>query len=109
LAGAREKFDEQPEEQMPRNANPESSAGEPDVASWTEQKKDIGKDPLLWISGIFAVAALLACLILPIWVFVTGGSRYEQNFATFKNILIWPTLIYFVAGTIWAVKRNKAK
>jgi NCS1 family nucleobase:cation symporter-1 len=108
LAGAREKFDEQPEEQMPRNANPESSASEPDVASWTEQKKDTGKDPLLWISGIFAVAALLACLILPIWVFVTGASRYEQNFATFKNILIWPTLIYFVAGTIWAVKRNKA-
>jgi len=108
LAGAREKFDEQSEEQMPRNANPESSAGEPDVASWTEQKKDTGKDPLLWISGIVAVAALLACLILPIWVFVTGGSRYEQNFATFKNILVWPTLIYFVTGTVWAVKRNKA-
>jgi NCS1 family nucleobase:cation symporter-1 len=109
MAGARERFDEQPEEQVPRNVSPESSAGEPDVASWTEQKKDTGKDPLLWISGIFAVAALLACLILPIWVFVTGGSQYEQNFATFKNILIWPTLIYFVAGTIWAVKRNKSK
>jgi hypothetical protein len=25
------------------------------------------------------------------------------------NILIWPTLIYFVAGTIWAIKRDKAK
>ena len=107
MAGAREKFDEQP--QVSQNVSPESSAGEPDVASWTEQKKDTGKDPVLWISGIVAIAALLTCLGLPIWVYVTGGSRYEQNFATFKNILVWPTLIYFVTGTIWAVKRNKSK
>ena len=109
MAGARERFDEQPEEQMPRNVSPESSAGEPDVASWTEQKKDSVKDLLMWISGIVAIAALLTCLGLPIWVYVTAPSRYEQNFATFKNILIWPTLIYFVTGTIWAVKRDKAK
>jgi len=106
LAGAREKFDEQP--QVSQNVIPESSTSEPDVASWTEQKRDTGKDPVLWISGIIAAAALLMCLILPIWVYVTGGSQYEQNLAAFKNILIWPTLIYFVTGTIWAVKRNKA-
>jgi hypothetical protein len=63
---------------------------------------------VLWASGVIAVAALLTCFILPVWVFVTGGGQYEQNFAAFKNILIWPTLIYFVTGTIWAVKRNKA-
>jgi hypothetical protein len=54
------------------------------------------------------VASLLTCLVLPIWVYVTGGSQYEQNFATFKNILIWPTLVYFITGTIWAVKRDKS-
>jgi len=108
MVGAREKFDEQPEEQMSRKVNPESSVNESEVGSWTEQKSNTGKDPVLWISGITAAAALLTCLGLPIWVYVTGGSQYEQNFATFKNILIWPTLIYFVTGTMWAVKRNKA-
>jgi len=108
MAGAREKFDEQAEEQIPRNVNHESSASGSEVGSWTEQKNNTGKDPVLWASGIIAAAALLTCFILPVWVFVTGGGQYEQNFAAFKNILIWPTLIYFVTGTIWAVKRNKA-
>jgi len=108
MAGAREKLDEQPEEQVPRNVTAESPTSKRRADNRAELKKDTGKDPLLWISGIIAAASLLTCLILPIWVYVTGDSRYEQNFATFKSILIWPTLIYFVAGTIWAVKRDKS-
>lgn len=108
MAGAREKFDKQAEEQVPRKAGSESAPSEPEANSRAEAKSDTGKDPVLWASGIIAVAALLTCFVLPIWVFVTGGGQYEQNFAAFKNILIWPTLIYFVTGTMWAVKRNKA-
>jgi NCS1 family nucleobase:cation symporter-1 len=56
---------------------------------------------MLWTSGIVALAALAACLILPIYVYSAAGGNYEQSFATFKSIIIWPTLIYFIAGTIW--------
>jgi NCS1 family nucleobase:cation symporter-1 len=108
IAGAREKFDKKTEEQVTQMAGSESAPSEPEANSRIETKNDIGKDPVLWASGIIAAAALLTCFILPIWVFITGGSQYEQNFATFKNILIWPTLIYFITGTMWAVKRNKA-
>ena len=66
-------------------------------------------DVVLWICGAVALASLAACIILPIWVYMTGGEDYERNFAWFKRILIWPTLIYFIAGTIWAVKRDKAE
>jgi len=58
--------------------------------------------------GIVALGSLMVCLVLPIWVYVSGGEQYEQNMATFKSILIWPTLLHFIAATIWAVKRDKA-
>ena len=101
VAGAREKFNEQLEEKTPETTAQKTTDNR------KEQKSRGDKDVVLWISGIVAVASLLTCLILPIWVYVTGGSQYDQNFATFKNILIWPTLVYFITGTIWAVKRNK--
>ncbi|MHC4191500.1 MAG: nucleoside transporter, partial [Planctomycetota bacterium] len=108
MAGAREKFGEQAEEQVLQKAGSESAVSKPKTDEQAGPRSDSGKDPVLWASGIIAAAALLTCFILPVWVYVTGGSQYEQNFATFKNILIWPTLIYFVTGTMWAVKRNKA-
>jgi hypothetical protein len=77
------------------------------MPKWTEAPKKA--DVVLWICGAVALASLAACIILPIWVYMTGGEDYERNFAWFKRILIWPTLIYFIAGTIWAVKRDKAE
>jgi NCS1 family nucleobase:cation symporter-1 len=101
-AGARERFDEQLGEQIPEKTAQKTTDNQ------IEQKGTGSKDALLWISGIVAAASLLTCLILPIWVYVTGGKQYDQNFATFKNILIWPTLIYFISGTMWAIKRDKS-
>ncbi len=116
MAGAREKFaddaQEQPAEQITGEAA-DSGLGHPAGESkvrmpkWTEAPKKA--DVVLWICGAVALASLAACIILPIWVYMTGGEDYEQNFAWFKKILIWPTLIYFIAGTIWAVKRDKAE
>jgi cytosine permease len=105
IAGAREKFEDEPIKQTPEKTKFEPAVSGPEVDVPVESSKDA----MLWISGIVAVVSLLMCLILPIWVYVTGGKQYEQNFATFKSILIWPTLIYFIAGTIWAVKRDKSK
>ena len=59
--------------------------------------------------GIVALGSLIVCLVLSIWVYVSGGEQYQQNMATFKSILIWPTLIHFIAGTIWAAKKDKAE
>jgi len=72
-------------------------------------KSTEGGDIVMWISGIAAAGTLLMCLVLPIWVYFSGSGQYKQNFAAFKSILIWPTLIYFVAATIWAIKRERAK
>ncbi len=72
-----------------------------------ENRKSRRMDAGLWVTGIVAAGSLLLCLILPIWVYLSGGPKYEQNLATFKHILIWPSLIYFVAGTAWMVMREK--
>lgn len=103
MAGAKEKFPIQDQEQTSGDVTLESK-----VAT-DEKQPGSGKNFVLWTSGIVAVASLLTCLAMSIWVYVTAGSQYDQNFATFKNILIWPSLVYFVTGTIWTVKRNKSE
>ncbi|UCE99829.1 MAG: nucleoside transporter, partial [Planctomycetota bacterium] len=109
VAGAREKFTRQDREKTHENGICDTVPAETLIEIQARHTSKSGKDAVLWISGIIVVASLLACLILPVWVYITAGSSYDQNFATFRNILICPTLIYFVAGTIWAVKIDKPK
>jgi NCS1 family nucleobase:cation symporter-1 len=98
IAGAREDL-----------GKPETAweAAQPKTPERIEQKKAGGMDAGLWVTGIAAAVSLLLCLILPIWVYLSGGPKYEQSLATFKHILIWPSLIYFVAGTAWMLLKEK--
>jgi NCS1 family nucleobase:cation symporter-1 len=95
MAGAREKLPE-------LVFQPVSKAAHAPVESTIKKT-----DTVVWFWGIMALASLAACLVLPIWVYVSSGEQYQQNFATFKNVLIWPTLIHFVSATAWAIKREK--
>jgi NCS1 family nucleobase:cation symporter-1 len=62
---------------------------------------------VMWAWGFIAVSTLVICIILSIWVYISSPEAYGQNFATFKNVLIWPSLGYFVSATAWAVKHEK--
>jgi len=106
MAGAREKFADDLEDSTSQQRVDKPAEPAVELPKWAEKPKKA--DPVLWVCAIVAIASLAVCLILPIWVYRTGGENYEQNFQWFKQILIVPTLIYFVTGTIWAVKRNKA-
>jgi len=107
MAGAREKFDGPLEDQT--DADIISQQPAPQEVSSALAGENASPDIVLLLSRIAAVGSLIACLVLPVWVYFSASDNYEQNFETFKTILIWPTLIYFISGTIWAVKRNKAK
>jgi NCS1 family nucleobase:cation symporter-1 len=63
---------------------------------------------LLRISRFVALACLAICVVWPLWIYLKGADGYDQRFELFKRGLIWPTLIYFVTGTYWAVKRNRS-
>ena len=85
----------------------------PPAQAQTEQRDALGKesfrqnDPVLLISKIIAIAMLAVCLGAAVWVCVPGADGYEQRLAGFKSMLIWPSVIYFVSGIIWAARRDK--
>jgi len=103
VAGARETFAAKPDDATTRQ-----TASQPDKP--TPQTGPQGRtDVLLSISRIVAVSSLIACIALPIWVYACGAAGYEQRLGVFKGALIWPSLIYFVSATAWAVTKEKAK
>lgn len=99
VAGARESlpaFEEAPASRR--------SAGAP---ARSAERPRLG--PGAWIAGLIALASLVVCLVWPAWILVMGAEGYEARFMSFKALLIWPTLVYFVAGTYWAIKWDEAK
>jgi NCS1 family nucleobase:cation symporter-1 len=98
MAGAREKLPELVIQSVSKAARAPA-----------EQKSAVKKaDTAVWFWGIVALASLVVCLVLPIWVYFSSPDAYEKNLVTFKSILIWPTLINFVSATAWAIKKEKA-
>ena len=98
MAGAREKLPELVLQPISRTT-PTSA----------EQKSPVKKtDTAIWFWGIGALASLLVCLVLPIWVYFSSPDAYEKNLAMFKSVLIWLTLIHFISATGWAIKRERA-
>ena len=101
MAGAKEKYPEvQDQTQAAAAASPQ-----PQTTQAVQKKLDI----LLWLSAVIACLSLLTCIVLPIWVYFAQSEEYARRLTFFKEILIYPTLIYFVTGTIWAIKRDKEK
>jgi NCS1 family nucleobase:cation symporter-1 len=60
-----------------------------------------------WASGLVALAALIACLVMPLQVFLAGSAGYSTNLDVLRTWLIAPTLVYFVAGTVFYYQWRK--
>jgi NCS1 family nucleobase:cation symporter-1 len=60
-----------------------------------------------WVWGIIAFVTLVICTILSIWIYLSPLDAYKQNLATFKIYLMWPTLLYFISATAWAIRHEK--
>ena len=104
MAGAREKFPDQPEESSPSKPASKSAA----LSQQPVHDKDrYGKDPVLLVSAIIALASLAVCIILPLWTYFSGGDGYADALLKYKHWLIWPTVIYFFTATIWNIKRSR--
>lgn len=97
IAGARE--------QLPELAEQRHSVQTASVETATSPTKSF--DITTWSLGFLAVATLVACIILSIWVYLSSPGAYGPNFSTFKSVLIWPSLAYFVIATAWAIRHEK--
>ncbi len=112
IAGAREKFDDktnklQNEQQATSNKQQEERKKYLAPSFTTRLSSSKSGGSFTWICGIVALASLLTCLILSIRVYTSGGLGYTKALGTFKQILIVPTLIYFVFGTAWIILKDK--
>ncbi|MEW5978569.1 MAG: nucleoside transporter [Acidobacteriota bacterium] len=67
-----------------------------------------GNAVLLGFAGSVAAASLLCCLALAVWV-ASGGDGFGEKHSSMKAWLILPTLLYFVAGTLFFQQWQKQK
>lgn len=58
------------------------------------------------LAGVLALAALVACLALPMWVYLSPAGDHAARLAAYKGWILVATLAYFVAGTLWAKDRR---
>ena len=86
MAGAREKFANEPQE-------PAASQRSAEPKAVSEQPKTIqeryGKDKVLLVCAIVASASLVACIIIPLWTYFAASDVYSKDLALFKNLLIY--------------------
>jgi NCS1 family nucleobase:cation symporter-1 len=106
FSGARESYAEESAAEEPAPDATPASAG---AAAPPEPPAGQRSGALSWISGLLALAALATCLVLPIWVFLAGGEEYDANLGILRNWMIAPTLVYFVAGTIFYVRWRRGR
>jgi NCS1 family nucleobase:cation symporter-1 len=97
IAGAREKLPELTEQYGDVRKETGNSA-KPAVRQFDIQTR-------VW--GIIAASTLIVCIILSIWVYLSPLDTYKQNLSTFKNALMWPTILYFISATAWAIRHEK--
>ncbi len=105
LSGARTQLPEDDEIKTAEMADATAPAARPETVPSEPEATDM----VLWASRVIAVLSLAACIILPFWVYRQGAGGYETSMAFMQRVLIWPTVIYFVSGTIWAIRRDKQK
>ncbi|MGC8739326.1 MAG: purine-cytosine permease family protein [Candidatus Hydrogenedens sp.] len=88
---------------------PTAENREAKVVSETQKNKVSSSqiDSILVLSGIIAGLSLVVCLVLAISVFLKGTNGFIQNLQSFHRILIYPTLAYFIAGTIFIIRRDR--
>ncbi len=62
-----------------------------------------------WLPGLIAVAALIACFVMPLLVCLAGPDGHAGNLAQLRQWLILPSLIYFVAGTLFYIRWQRSR
>jgi NCS1 family nucleobase:cation symporter-1 len=102
FAGAREQLPELEDDSQPRARRASSApAAAREISS--------GDHTVMWVSGLVALGSLVACLVLPVWVYLMGTHGYDERLALFKMLLLVPSLTYFVSGTVFMIKRDAMK
>jgi NCS1 family nucleobase:cation symporter-1 len=61
------------------------------------------------ICGVIALAALAACLALPVLTAASGVEGFTERLAAMKNWLLAATVVYFASGTVYYRLREQER
>jgi len=78
------------------------------VANTESDSQPAKKSGIYYISGLIALASLVVCFGMAIWVAVSSADVYIARVALFKTALIYITVTYFIFGTIWLWLKEKS-
>jgi len=85
------------------------SSGPSDSGHTGNDNKPPIPTPAMRLARIVALVALVLCLLAPLAVFLGGPHALDERLATMKSTLLWLTLVYFVAGSIWTYLRENGQ
>jgi cytosine permease len=102
IAGAREAL---PPEASPGPAAAPATAGAPTTSGTPGAPVSA-----LWLlSGFVALATLVGCIFVPLWVYTASATEYASRLASCKTWLLVLTFVYFVAGVTWMNVNEKRR
>jgi len=61
------------------------------------------------VAGIVTLGTLVVCAAWPMYVFSAGAEGHAERLALMRTWMTLPTVLYFIAGTWFAVKWSEAK
>ena len=62
---------------------------------------------LSWLFAAVALAALAACLLLPLRVLFGSPDTYDADMASFKTWFLVATIVYFFSAVAFVARRNR--
>jgi NCS1 family nucleobase:cation symporter-1 len=106
LAGAKEKY---PQAAEAERVESKRQADEKHAGA----KQDAPATMKLRMARAISLLMLAICVIWPVLVYTAGddfgGAAFMAAWATLKAWLIVPSVIYFIAATIWAMEKDKLR
>jgi NCS1 family nucleobase:cation symporter-1 len=66
---------------------------------------DLHNNGFIGVARFIAIGSLVVCAALAVWVYIKGPNYLD----TFQMWLVFPTILYFVAGTYWFTKKESAE
>ena len=96
--------------EKPQAAAPPAAGGpQPAPAAANPPQPAAAAGAATWLCGAAAAAALAACLWLAVKVSLSDAGEYDAALASFKTSLTVPTLLYFIAGTVFFMRRAASR
>jgi len=79
----------------------------PSPTQKTQSSDSPPKPAIYYVCGFAAIVSLALCLVAAMYVAASPSDVYAARFQFFKKAIVFLTIMYFVAATIWIIIKDK--